>query len=63
MKHRVDGQLLTRAEAAELLRFSMETLRRLTRKGEIRALAFGKRAIRYRRRDVDGYIERAQKRA
>lgn len=63
MNQRVGEQLLTRAEAAERLRFSTETLRRLTRKGEIRALAFGKRAIRYRRRDVEGYIQRAQKRA
>lgn len=62
MKQRVDAQLLTRGEAAERLRFSTETLRRLTRKGEIPALGLGKRSIRYRRRDIDGYVERAAKR-
>jgi excisionase family DNA binding protein len=51
--------LLTVAEAAALLRVSQVTLRRWIKQGRLASCRVGPRAVRIRRRDVEGAIEPA----
>ena len=51
-------ELVTRSAAARALRVSLETLRRFTRRGELRSLTLGRRGVRYRRADLAAFIER-----
>lgn len=44
--------LLTRVQVAGRLAVSLETVRKLTRAGVLRAVPIGRRGIRYRERDV-----------
>lgn len=45
-------RLLTRKEVAEILGFSAETVRRMTRDGRLEQVPLGRRAIRYREGSV-----------
>ena len=51
--------LLSRAEVARRLGVCPHTIQRLTRKGELRALVFNKRLIRYAPAAVEAFIESA----
>jgi excisionase family DNA binding protein len=50
---RISAELLTQREAAEYLRVSMKTLRRL----KIRRVRLTAKLTRYRREDLDAYIQ------
>lgn len=52
----IDGQMLTVAEAAELLRVAPSTIRRWIREGEIQAYRVGKRRIGVRREDLSRVV-------
>ena len=48
--------LLTQREAAEYLRVSLKSLRRLVREGRLPELRLGPRLPRYRARDLDALV-------
>lgn len=55
------GDLLTRAEAAVLLKLEPQTLAKWALAGEnLPYLKLGKRSVRYRRTDVEAFIERGR---
>lgn len=58
-------ELLTLKEAAKILRANEQTLRRWDRQGILKAVRVGKRRgvgdRRYRRKDIEAYISRSQK--
>jgi len=54
----VRDELLTREEAAGILKISLVQLYRLTREGEIAVVKRGSRFVRYRRNDIDEFINR-----
>ena len=51
-------ELLTREEAAGILKISLVQLYRLTRDGEITVVKRGSRFVRYRRSDIEDFINR-----
>ena len=53
-----NDELLTRHEVAKMLRVSLAQLYRWTRDGEITFVKLGTRSMRYRRSDIDDFIER-----
>lgn len=55
------SDLLTAREAASYLRVSESTFQRLVRSGDIPSYSLGKRIVRYRRQDLDIYIESQQR--
>jgi excisionase family DNA binding protein len=55
--------LLTLAEAAKLLAIGERTLWRLTDDGEIPVVRVGRRGVRYDRRDLVAWIDRAKRKA
>ncbi len=54
----MQDELLTREEAAGILRVSLVQLYRLTRDGELTVVKRGRRFVRYRRRDIEDFIDR-----
>ena len=50
------GRLLTEREVADYLAISPETLRRLRYAGEIPYVPLGRRLVRYRREDLDRWL-------
>ena len=55
----LDEPLLTQKQAAALLVLHPRTLRKLTAEGQVRAVRpTGRRAIRYRRSDIEALVER-----
>ena len=52
----MDNELLTQQEAAEYLRVSLKTLRRLVREGRLSEVRLGPRLPRYRVRDLDALV-------
>ena len=52
----MDNELLTQQEAAEYLRVSLKTLRRLVREGKLPEVRLGPRLPRYRVRDLDTLV-------
>lgn len=54
------GKYLTRREVAELLRVCPHTIQRLTRKGELPAVVFNQRLIRYEASVVEQFIKNAK---
>jgi len=59
MQNRINAaaMLLTREEVAALVGFHPETIKRASNAGELPAYYFGGRTIRYRRDDVERWIE------
>lgn len=57
MPHDDAGELLNVRQVAELLLVSVSTVERLTRRGELPSVKFG-RSRRYFRRDVMAYLDR-----
>jgi excisionase family DNA binding protein len=56
-----DEELMTEAAVARLLAVSLSTMKRLRVSGEgPRSIRVGKRAIRYRRSDVDAWLQRRE---
>ena len=53
----MEDELLTRDDVAKLLKISLVTIYRLTKEGELPAVR-GKRFVRYRRSDVEDFINR-----
>lgn len=51
-------ELLTREEAAGILKISLVQLYRLTRDREITVVKRGSRFVRYRRSDIEDFIDR-----
>jgi excisionase family DNA binding protein len=49
--------LLTRDEVAALVGFHSETIKRASHSGELPAYYFGGRTVRYRRGDVERWVE------
>ena len=56
MPHDDAGELLDVREVARLLKVSISTVERLTRRGELPSVKFG-RSRRYFRRDVMAYLD------
>ncbi len=54
----VQNELLTREEAADILKVSLTQLYRLTRDGEIAVVKRGRRFVRYQRSDIEDFINR-----
>ncbi len=52
-------ELMTRGAVAQTLGCSLETVRKLTRRGDIHALKLSRRMIRYQRSSILDYIARA----
>lgn len=52
----MENELLTQQEAAEYLRVSLKTLRRLVREGKLSEVRLGPRLPRYRVRDLDALV-------
>ena len=52
----MENDLLTQREAAEYLRVSLKSLRRLVREGRLPELRLGPRLPRYRVRDLDALL-------
>lgn len=52
----MDNDLLTQQEAAEYLRVSLKTLRRLVREGKVPEVRLGPRLPRYRVRDLNALM-------
>lgn len=50
--------LLTAAEAWTYLTCSESTLKRLRQAGEVRPIRISRRIVRYRRSELDGYLDR-----
>jgi excisionase family DNA binding protein len=53
------SELLTTRDAADLLRMSLDTVRRLLREGQSPSRKVGPRQWRIRRADLDGYLRGA----
>lgn len=51
-------KVLTRAEAAQLLRISSKTMDKIVKKGKIRKFIAGSRKIRFLQEDIEDYIFR-----
>lgn len=51
--------VLTREEAAKLLRVSEKTIYNLVKSGELKECKIGRRSVRYRREDLDAYLEKS----
>lgn len=49
--------LLTRSQAAKYLAISVRTLFTLTQDCKIKSVRIGRRSVRYRRADLDAYVE------
>lgn len=52
-----DLPIMTPEQVAELLQCSVPTLRKLVRAGKLREITVGPRTRRYRRADVEAYLE------
>jgi excisionase family DNA binding protein len=55
------SELLTRAEVAKLLRVSKRTLSNWCLRGDIPVIRITKRFVRFRRSDVEEFIEKGKK--
>jgi excisionase family DNA binding protein len=53
----VTQSLLTAEEVAKILRFGVVTVKRLTRRGELPVVRLGHNSPRYRRSDVEAFIQ------
>jgi excisionase family DNA binding protein len=51
------GGLLTCQQVAEILRVHPRTVQRLERTGALRGIRLGRRAVRFRREDIQSFIE------
>ena len=54
-------ELMTRPQVARLFQCSLPTVLRWQRAGKLRAIKLGAGSIRYRRTDVEAFLERAGK--
>lgn len=55
----VEATVLTREEAAKILRVSEKTIYNLVKSGELKECKVGRRSVRYRREDLDAYLEKS----
>ena len=55
------SELLTRPELADIFKVSLPTIHRWEKLGKLHAVRLGAGSVRYRREEVDAFLERAGK--
>lgn len=56
----MNAELLTYAQAAQLLQVSDRTVWQLVKEGRLKAVRFAGRTVRIDRRDLDAFVEQAK---